>query len=205
MDKPQNKFLSVVYQLYTIAENGEKNLEEQTGDERPFEFITGFGIALDRFEQELYNLEKGAAFDFCLKPEEAFGTYEPQGVNTLKRDIFMVNGKFDSDNIYEGSIITLMDHEDHQFMAKVIKIDEKGVTVDTNHPLAGKTLNFVGKVIESREATEEEVQHLIKKLTGGCGGCSGCGGHHGEGEGCGNGDCCDGEHKHGEGCGHCHH
>ena len=33
MDKPQNKFLSVVYQLYSVAENGEKQLEEQTGDE----------------------------------------------------------------------------------------------------------------------------------------------------------------------------
>ena len=31
MDKPQNKFLSVVYQLYSVAENGEKQLEEQTG------------------------------------------------------------------------------------------------------------------------------------------------------------------------------
>ena len=30
MDKPQNKFLSVVYQLYSVAENGEKQLEEQT-------------------------------------------------------------------------------------------------------------------------------------------------------------------------------
>ena len=37
MDKPQNKFLSVVYQLYSVAENGEKQLEEQTfrgGSER---------------------------------------------------------------------------------------------------------------------------------------------------------------------------
>ena len=51
MDKPQNKFLSVVYQLYSVAENGEKHLEEQTGDDRPFEFITGFGISLDRFEK----------------------------------------------------------------------------------------------------------------------------------------------------------
>ena len=64
MDKPQNKFLSVVYQLYSVAENGEKQLEEQTGDERPFEFITGFGISLDRFEEEVSGLEKGEHFDF---------------------------------------------------------------------------------------------------------------------------------------------
>jgi FKBP-type peptidyl-prolyl cis-trans isomerase SlyD len=113
----------------------------------------------------------------------------------------MINGHFDHENIFEGAIITLMDNEDHQFMAKVKKIEEDGVTIDTNHPLAGKTLNFKGEIIENRDATEEEVQHLIKHLTGGC---SGCGHHHGEGEcgGCGGHH----EHEHGDGCGcgHCH-
>jgi FKBP-type peptidyl-prolyl cis-trans isomerase SlyD len=193
--------MSVVYQLYTIAD-GEKTLEEQTSPERPFEFITGFSIALDAFEQQVMKLEKGSAFDFILEPSQAFGEYIPEGVHKLSRDVFSINGHFDHDNIFEGAVITLTDTDDHQFMAKVVKIEEDGVTVDTNHPLAGKTLNFTGTVIENREATEEEVQHLIKHLTGGC---SGCGHHHGDGcEGCGDG--CGHEHHHDEGCGcgHCH-
>ncbi|MBO7045156.1 MAG: FKBP-type peptidyl-prolyl cis-trans isomerase [Prevotella sp.] len=201
MDKAPNKFMSVVYQLYTIAD-GEKTLEEQTSPERPFEFITGFSIALDAFEQQVMKLEKGSAFDFILEPSQAFGEYIPEGVHKLSRDVFSINGHFDHDNIFEGAVITLTDTDDHQFMAKVVKIEEDGVTVDTNHPLAGKTLNFTGTVIENREATEEEVQHLIKHLTGGC---SGCGHHHGDGcEGCGDG--CGHEHHHDEGCGcgHCH-
>ena len=201
MDKAPNKFMSVVYQLYTIAD-GEKTLEEQTSTERPFEFITGFSIALDAFEQQVMKLEKGSAFDFILEPSQAFGEYIPEGVHKLSRDVFSINGHFDHDNIFEGAVITLTDTDDHQFMAKVVKIEEDGVTVDTNHPLAGKTLNFTGTVIENREATEEEVQHLIKHLTGGCGGC---GHHHGDGcEGCGDG--CGHEHHHEEGCGcgHCH-
>ena len=52
MDKIPNKFMSVEYQLYTIVD-GKKNLQEETGSERPFEFITGFGIALDDQEQAL--------------------------------------------------------------------------------------------------------------------------------------------------------
>ena len=200
MDKAQNKFMSVVYQLYTVTD-GENKLEEQTGTERPFEFITGFGVALDAFEQQVMKLEKGSTFDFVLQPAEAFGECDPQGVHKLQRDVFMINGHFDHENIFEGAIITLMDNEDHQFMAKVKKIEEDGVTIDTNHPLAGKTLNFKGEIIENRDATEEEVQHLIKHLTGGC---SGCGHHHGEGEcgGCGGHH----EHEHGDGCGcgHCH-
>ena len=62
MDKPQNRFLSVTYQLYTVTD-GEKSLEEQTGADRPFEFITGYGIALDAFEKNLIGLEKGKTFE----------------------------------------------------------------------------------------------------------------------------------------------
>ena len=204
MEQKNNKFMSVVYQLYTVTD-GKKNLEEQTGEEKPFEFITGFGIALDAFEQQVMGLAKGETFDFTLTPEQAFGAYEPEGIHKVDRGIFMINGHFDHENIYEGAVITLMDNEDHHFMAKVIKIEEDGVTIDTNHPLAGKSLNFTGKIVENREATEEEVQHLIKHLTGGCGGC----GHHHEGcdhegcdhEGCGHHH----DHEEGCGCGHCHH
>ena len=198
----KNRFITVNYQLYTVVE-GKKKLEEQTSEDRPFQFITGFGVALDSFEKNLIALETGSNFDFTLQPSEAFGEYEPQGVHKLARETFTINGHFDHDNIYEGAVITLMDNEEHHYMAKVVKVEEDSVTVDTNHPLAGRTLNFTGKVMENREATEEEVQHLIKLLTGGC---SGCGHHHGEGEGCeGCGDGCGHDHHdEGCGCGHCH-
>ena len=202
MDKPQNRFISVVYQLYTITD-GQKNLEEQTSEERPFELITGFGIALDRFEEEVIKHEKSATFDFTLQPAEAFGVYDPEGVHKLGREVFTINGHFDHDNIFEGAVITLMGADDQRFMAKVQKIEEDGVTIDTNHPLAGKVLNFTGTVVENREATQEEVQALIKQMTGGCG--CGCGHHHGDGFDCGHELCeecdCGGDHHHGDGCG----
>jgi FKBP-type peptidyl-prolyl cis-trans isomerase SlyD len=199
MDKIPNKFMSVEYQLYTIVD-GKKSLQEETGSERPFEFITGFGIALDAFEQEVIQHAKGDTFDFTIEPAQAFGTYEPQGVHKLEREVFSINGHFDHENIYPDAVITLTDGEDHQFMARVVKVEEDGVTVDTNHPLAGKTLNFTGTIRENRDATEEEINKTIKMLTGGCHGC----GHH-HGEGCEDG-CCDHDHEHGDGCGcgHCH-
>ena len=191
MDKAPNKFISVVYQLYVLTD-GEKTLQEQTSPERPFEFITGYGIALDAFEQQVMKLEKDSEFDFTLQPSEAFGDYDPEGVHKLSREVFSINGRFDSEHIYLDAIITMTDTEDHQFMARVIKIEDDGVTIDTNHPLSGKTLNFTGTIRENRDATEEEINSLIKHLTGGC---SGCGHHHGEGEGC---EGC------GDGCGGCH-
>ena len=199
MEKIPNKFMSVEYQLYSITD-GQKKLEEQTGSERPFEFVTGFGIALDAFEQEVIKHAKGDTFDFTIEPSQAFGDYIPEGVHKLDREVFSINGHFDHDNIYPDAVITLTDNEDHQFMARVVKVEEDGVTVDTNHPFAGKSINFTGTIRENRDATEEEVNKTIKMLTGGCHGC----GHH-HGEGCEDG-CCGHEHEHGDdcGCGHCH-
>ncbi|MCR5642831.1 MAG: FKBP-type peptidyl-prolyl cis-trans isomerase [Prevotella sp.] len=199
MDKPQNKFLSVHYQLYTVNENGEKTLEEQTSREHPFQFVSGFGIALESFENRLMEVEKDTPFDFILSPEECFGQYEPEGVHTLKRETFSINGHFDHENIYPGAVITLKDEDDRHFMAKVVNVDADGVTIDTNHPLAGKTLNFTGIVLENREATLQEIQNMLNMLSGeGCGcNCSDCHHEHHEGD-------CNHQHGDGCGCGHCH-
>lgn len=192
----EHKLLAVHYQLYSI-ENGEKTLIEQTSREHPFQFISGFGVSLEALEKQVYYLGKGTQFNFTLKPEEAFGDYIPEGVHKLERSMFEIGGKFDAQNVYPGAIITLTDTEQNRFMARVIKVEPDGVTVDTNHPMAGKTLNFIGEMIENRPATDDEVNALIKHMTGGCGGC---GGHCGDG--CGDGDCGDGCGE--GGCGHCH-
>lgn len=183
MDKKQNKYISVSYQLYSIDKEGAKNLEEETQQDRPFNFISGFGFSLDGFENRLIDMEAGTTFDFTLAPADAFGEYQPEGVHKVGREIFEVNGKFDEANIFPGAVITMMDSEEKRFMVRVDKIEDDGVTLDTNHPLAGKTLQFTGKVLENREATNEEIQKLLSHLSGECGGCGGnCGG------GCG-GDC----------------
>ena len=190
MDKKQNKYISVSYQLYSIDKEGTKNLEEETQKDRPFNFISGFGFSLDGFENRLIDLEAGASFDFTLAPAEAFGEYQPEGVHKVGREIFEVNGKFDETNIFPGAVITMMDSEEKRFMVRVDKVEADGVTLDTNHPLAGKTLQCTGNVLENREATNEEIQKLLNHLSGECGNCGGgCGGECGGGCGgnCGNG------------------
>jgi FKBP-type peptidyl-prolyl cis-trans isomerase SlyD len=85
-----------------------------------------------------------------------------------------------------------MQNEDGQyFQGRVVAIDDQQVRIDLNHPLAGRELNFNGHIVESREATNEEIQQFINRLSGGgcgegCGGCGGCGSDDG---GCGGGGC----------------
>jgi FKBP-type peptidyl-prolyl cis-trans isomerase SlyD len=203
MDNKQNKYISVSYQLFTIDGDGKKELVEETQQGQPFQFITGFGFSLDSFETHIAALDKDQTFDFTLTPAEAFGEYYEEGVRKLGREFFEVNGKFDSTNIYPGAVITLRGEDEQHFMAHVTKVEDDGVTLDTNHPLAGQTLQFKGTVLENRDATAEEIQNLLTRMSHECGGCGGhCGGD------CG-GDC-EGDHDHedgccGGGCGHCHH
>ena len=115
----EHRFISVHYQLYSVKD-GERTLEEQTIREKPFQFISGFGVSLEALENQILPLEKDSEFDLTLTPAEAFGEYEPQGVHKLEREVFTVNGKFDSENIYQGAIITLCDSEDHHFPAALL-------------------------------------------------------------------------------------
>ena len=115
----------------------------------------------------------------------------PEGVRSVPKDIFNIDGKFDHEHIFEGAIVPLQDNEGHQFFATITKVAPETVTVDLNHPYAGKDLTFEGKITEMRDATTEEMQEMINMMSHeGCDcGCDDCEGHH---------------HHDGCGCGHCH-
>ena len=179
MDKPINKFIAVAYKLY-IADNGKEELVEEATVNEPFQFISGFGFALDDFEKALTDLEKGADFNLTLSPEQAYGEYFDEHVVDLDKQMFAIDGRFDDRNIFVGAVIPLQNQEGQVFRGRVLSIGSDKVKVDLNHPLAGKTLSFKGSVVENREATNEEIQELINQMSSeGCGcncdDCSGCG------------------------------
>lgn len=172
MSNNTNKYIAVSYRLYVDSEDGKELLEEATA-EKPFHFITGFGIALDAFESKLLAKQKGDDFSFALEKEDAYGDYQEKLVTDVSREIFTINGKFDSENIYPEAIVPLQNEDGQRFYGKIVEVGEQTVKVDLNHPLAGETLHFEGKVLENRDATNEEIQSLISHMSGGCGGC-GC-------------------------------
>ena len=185
MSNNTNKYIAVSYRLYVDGEDGKELLEEATA-EKPFYFITGFGIALDAFESKLLAKQKGDDFSFALEKEDAYGDYQEKLVTDVSREIFTINGKFDSENIYPEAIVPLQNEDGQRFYGKIVEVGEQTVKVDLNHPLAGETLHFEGKVLENRDATNEEIQSLISHMSGGCGGCGGnCGSCDSDCGGCG--------------------
>lgn len=194
MENKKNKYITLAYELYTPNAEGKPELTEKAPEEHPFQFISGLGFTLDKFESCVIDLEKGQEFDFTLGVDDAYGDFMQEYVMELPKSTFEVNGKIDYNYIAEGKVVPMMDDQGHRMNATIVQIADNTITIDLNHPLAGKTLNFKGKVIENRDATNEELQNMLNYMSGesGCGGCGGsCGGNCGGGCGgdCGGGDC----------------
>lgn len=193
METSENKYITVAYKLYSI-EDGERDFEEEAPAAHPFQFISGLGMVLDSFEEQLINLKPGDKFDFTIAAENAYGEYDEQHVIDLPKNIFMIDGKFDAERIKEGAIVPLMTSDGQHINGSVVEVQADTVVMDMNHPLAGCDLNFVGEVVTNRPATNDELAEVARMMSGGCGcGCDSCGG------GCGD-DC--GDHGCGGGC--CH-
>lgn len=196
METIENKYITLAYKLYSI-EDGEKDFIEEAPAENPYQFISGLGMTLEAFEAQIKDLKKGEQFDFTIKAEDAHGEYDDENIIDLPKEIFIVEGKFDNEHIVEGAIIPLMTSEGQRVNGSVVEIKDDVVVMDMNHPMAGCDLNFVGEIVESRPATNEELAEVARMMSGGgCGcGCDSCG------DGCDDG--C-GDHEHGCGCGGCH-
>ena len=193
METSENKYITVAYKLYSI-EDGERDFEEEAPAAHPFQFISGLGMVLDSFEEQLVNLKPGDKFDFTIAAENAYGEYDEQHVIDLPKNIFMIDGKFDAERIKEGAIVPLMTSDGQHINGSVVEVQADTVVMDMNHPLAGCDLNVVGEVGASGPATNDELAEVARMMSGGCGcGCDSCGG------GCGD-DC--GDHGCGGGC--CH-
>lgn len=206
METTANKYMSVSYRLYDITD-GKKSLIEQTSADKPFVYLTGFGITIPKFEELTACLAEGEEFGFDLQPADAYGEHEPSHVIDINKEAFYIDGRFDSEHVRVGGIIPLQNQDGNRFHGLVLEINDNIVKVDLNHPLAGKTLRFEGKVLESREATNEEITHMANMLSGEEEGHCHCGGHgHCGGKGkCGDGkDHCDCD-GHGDGHCKCHH
>lgn len=189
------KFVAVSYDLYVEGEDGKPELWESAPAAATLKFTCGLGMMLEKFEDNLRGLKLGDSFDFTIPCAEAYGDYVEALVLDLDREIFMTDGEFDHEHVQEGKIVEMINADGQRVNGIVLEIGKSKVKVDFNHPLAGENLNFKGKVLELRDATEEEIAVVLHphRCGGGCGSCGGCGGGScGEGDcgGCGDGQCC---------------
>ena len=161
-----NKVISIEYTLNDA--NSKVQLDTNVGG-APLEFISDMGQIIPGLEKELVNLNAGDKTDVLVKPADAYGEYNEEAAQTLPKEQFADIELTEGMSLYgtgEGG-------ETVQVVVKEVKDDE--VTIDYNHPMAGKTLMFSVTVLATRAATEEEIQvGVVGGMAAAGGGC--CGG-----------------------------
>lgn len=188
------KYVELGYDLYEIAPDGTETLVHQTDVEDPEKIVFGVtkGMIIP-LEKAIEGLSTDGEFDVKVKAEEAFGPHDPEQVATLDRELFIVDGKFDDEHIKKGALVPMMTADGYRINGLVTDVTADKVTMDFNHPLAGKDVRFKGKIITVRDTTPDEL-----KPANGCG--CGCGSEScGDGCGCGDGQSC-GDDSCGCGC-----
>lgn len=150
----QNQAVTLKYVLKTDDENGEKVLVEETTNENPLTFLYGAGMMIPKFEENIKGLKSGDKTSFTILPGEGYGERNPEAVAQLPLHMFK-----DQELPTVGALLPLSDNHGNNFHAQVLEVNSEAVVADLNHPMAGKPLHFDVEVLNTREATEEELSH----------------------------------------------
>lgn len=110
---------------------------------QPLEFKVGAKQVVPGFENAVIGMEKGEEKEFTLKPTEAYGEHQEEMIRPFPKEQFPKDQE-----PAVGMTIGVGLQNGHQIPAKIVKVDDKEVTLDMNHPLAGKTLIFNIKVVD---------------------------------------------------------
>lgn len=102
----------------------------------PVSFVFGDGNVLAGFEQKLVGLVAGDTKEIAVSPEDGFGQPNPNNVQEVKRS------SFGPEELSLGLVCSFADAEGGELPGVIIGLDESTVTVDFNHPLAGRTVIF---------------------------------------------------------------
>lgn len=122
----------------------------------PLEFVSGVGMVVPGFENAIIGMKKDEEKEIILKPEEAYGEPREELKQKIPREILP---KEQTPEV--GMMLVMATPEGQQMPAKIIDVNDKEITIDINHPLAGKTLYFKIKLKDYEEFSPEELEKMM--------------------------------------------
>lgn len=141
-----------VVKIHFTVMDDEKTVIDSTVDHEPLEFIHGNGLLIEALEKELIGHEVDDSFTLAVSAENAYGERHDELMQTMP--ISMFEGME-----VEAGMQFRATSDDGEHSVIVLKVTDESVVVDGNHPLAGADLIFDVKVLEVRDATQEELDH----------------------------------------------
>ena len=160
MPLKENQVVSI---NFTLKDN-DGNVIQTTTKEEPFSFLSGNEQILPKLEENIGGMLIGSKKTVVLDPENAYGNFSESAVRTVNKSEFPEGTEL---KIGMGYYADTPDGKQLPFTIK--NIEGENITLDFNHPLAGKTLTFEVELLNLRDATPEELSH---------GHVHGAGGHH---------------------------
>lgn len=154
-----NKVVSI---NYTLRNDAGEVLDSSEGRE-PLAYIHGMGNIIPGLESQLLGKSAGDSLKVSIPPSEAYGEYDLSQVVQVSRSQFE-----GAPELKVGMRFTATSDQGYQVVT-ITNINDDVVTIDGNHPLAGKTLHFDVTVVDVRDASPDELSH---------GHVHGPGGHH---------------------------
>ena len=124
---------------------------EQSDD---LQFIQGTGEILPALEERLYGMQVGETKQLTLQPVDGFGEIDPEAFIKIPREEFPAQIPLKA-----GIELELRDKDNEAHYARIESVSKEYVTLNFNHPLAGKALDFSVRVVALRRATAAELDH----------------------------------------------
>ena len=173
-------YVSIDYIL--TLESGQEIDKSPEG--QPLGFIAGTGQIIPGLEKALMGREAGDKAKLVIEPEDAYGPVQEHLYQDIPKSQFPADVEIMPGMAFEAQ------GPRGPFMITVSTVnDNDTITVDLNHPMAGKQLHFDVHVVEVREPTAEELAMAAAALSSGCG--CGCGSEaDGDSGACGSGCSC---------------
>lgn len=133
--------------LHFALELEDGSVVDSNFDAEPVTFVMGDGNLLPGFEEALLGLQAGDEKSFVITPEKGFGGYNPENIQEFPRDQFP-----DDVELSEGLVLSFADAQNNEMPGVVQEFDENTVTVDFNHPLAGRDIEFSVRIVDVNPA-----------------------------------------------------
>ncbi len=156
----QHKVVSIHYK---VVDDDSDELIDSSENADPMTYLHGARNLIPGLERELEGKQAGDRLEVTVEAADAYGEYSEDRVHQVPREALAEVDKI------EPGVTVVANTQQGQVNLVIVEVGDDEVTLDANHPLAGRRLRFDVSVEQVRDATEEEISH---------GHAHGPGGHH---------------------------
>ncbi|MCP4997081.1 MAG: peptidylprolyl isomerase [Gammaproteobacteria bacterium] len=138
---------------YKLTDDEGTVIDSSEGQD-PLNYLHGAQGIIPGLESALVGKEAGEALQVTVQPADGYGEINPEMVQQVPKEAFA-----GIDNLEAGMPLQADDGQGNIQHVMVKEVTEEGITIDANHPLAGKVLHFDVTIDNVRAATSEELDH----------------------------------------------